>query len=68
LAQRNPHLRLDLAYRMRNALVHGYDSVNFGTIWNTIQGDLPTLKRQMDDLLRWLPGDPDPASDSAFSG
>src|SRR5271170_624491 len=39
-------LRLDLAYRMRNALIHGYDSVNLGTIWNTIQSDLPTLRRQ----------------------
>ena len=63
-AQRHPQLRLDLAYRMRNALIHGYDSVNLGTIWNTIFGDLPTLKHQIDDLLRQLPGgsDPEPAS------
>jgi uncharacterized protein with HEPN domain len=43
---------------MRNALIHGYDSVNLGTIWNTIQGDLPSLKRQLEDLLGRLPGDP----------
>ncbi|MFZ2109031.1 MAG: HepT-like ribonuclease domain-containing protein [Roseiarcus sp.] len=46
-AQRHPELRLDLAYRMRNALIHGYDSVNLSTIWNTIQSDLPTLRRQL---------------------
>jgi len=46
-AQNNPQLRLDLAYRMRNALIHGYDSVNLVTVWNTIQNDLPILKHQM---------------------
>jgi uncharacterized protein with HEPN domain len=57
--QHNPRMRLDLAYRMRNALIHGYDSVNLGTVWNTIQTDLPPLKHQMDDLLRRLPDDAD---------
>ena len=49
-AQNNPQLRLDLAYRMRNALIHGYDSVNLVTVWNTIQNDLPILKHQMAGL------------------
>jgi len=49
-AQRNSALRLELAYRMRNALIHGYDSVNLVTIWNTIQTDLPNLKQQILDL------------------
>ncbi len=40
-----PALRLDLAYRMRNALIHGYDSVNLDVVWNTIQNELPTLKQ-----------------------
>ncbi|MGO9744292.1 MAG: DUF86 domain-containing protein [Roseiarcus sp.] len=51
-SQRHPELRLDLAYRMRNALIHGYDAVNVLTIWNTIQNDLPILKRQMAEALR----------------
>ena len=46
-AQRHPNLRLDLAYAMRNALAHGYDSVNLLTVWNAIQNDLPTLRQQM---------------------
>ena len=65
LTQRSPHLKLDLAYRMRNALIHGYDSVNLGTIWNTIRGDLPIPKRQIDDLLRQLPGGSDPETASS---
>ena len=50
-AQTHPQLRLDLAYRMRNALIHGYDSVNLVAVWNTIQNDLPILKQQMTALL-----------------
>ena len=50
--QNNPQLRLDLAYRMRNALIHGYESVNLVTVWNTVRNDLPTLKHQMAALLR----------------
>ena len=46
-AQSHPQLRLDLAYRMRNALIHGYDSVNLVTVWNTITNDLPILKRHI---------------------
>ena len=32
-------------------LIHGYGSVNLGTVWNTIQNDLPILKHQMAALL-----------------
>ena len=51
-AQRYPELRLDLAYRMRNALIHGYDAVNLSTVWNTIETDLPILKEQVTAALR----------------
>jgi uncharacterized protein with HEPN domain len=51
-ADRHPQLRLDLAYRMRNALIHGYESVNAVTVWNTIRRDLPDLKREVTALLR----------------
>ncbi len=50
MAANHPQLRLDLAYRMRNALIHGYDSVNLTTIWNTINSDLPELQRQIESL------------------
>ena len=33
-ARQHPDLRLDLAYRMRNALIHGYDAVNLETVWS----------------------------------
>lgn len=45
-----PRLRLEVAYAMRNALAHGYDSVNLLTVWNTIHYDLPTMKQQMAEI------------------
>ena len=51
-ARQHPDLRLDLAYRMRNALIHGYDAVNLATVWNTIRNDLPTFKQHVTDLVK----------------
>ena len=35
------------AYEMRNALSHGYFTVDHRIVWQTIQQDLPKLKRQI---------------------
>ncbi len=42
-AAAHPGLELAVAYRMRNALAHGYFSVNLDTVWDTIEQDLPDL-------------------------
>lgn len=46
----HPELRLEEAYKMRNALAHGYSTVNLRTVWKAVQNDLPVLKKQMIDL------------------
>ncbi len=38
------------AYEMRNALAHGYFTVDHRIVWQTIQQDLPDLKRQVANL------------------
>lgn len=38
------------AYEMRNALSHGYFTVDHAIVWQTIQQDLPTLKNQISAL------------------
>ncbi len=38
------------AYEMRNALSHGYFTVDHAIVWQTIQQDLPSLKRQVSAL------------------
>ena len=40
----------DRIVAFRNVLIHGYDSVNLSTIWNTIQSDLPTLRHQLANI------------------
>ncbi len=42
-AQSHPQLRLDLAYRMRNALIHGYDSVNLRVCQETNESALAVI-------------------------
>lgn len=40
-ASNHPDLPLAFAYQMRNAVAHGYFSVDFEIVWKTIQRDLP---------------------------
>ena len=35
---------------MRNKIVHDYFSINLNIVWDTIQNDLPNLKKNMDKL------------------
>jgi uncharacterized protein with HEPN domain len=39
------------AYEMRNALSHGYFTVDHTIVWQTIQHDLPSLREQIAKLL-----------------
>ncbi|GAB1386927.1 DUF86 domain-containing protein [Melaminivora sp.] len=39
-------------YTMRNRVSHGYDKVDLEIVWKTIQGDLPGLYRQVQELAR----------------
>jgi uncharacterized protein with HEPN domain len=36
-----------LAYRMRNALSHGYADVDLSAVWNTVRVNLPPLECQL---------------------
>ncbi len=42
-AAAHPELPLSVAYEMRNALAHGYFTVDLGIVWKTIENDLPNL-------------------------
>jgi len=37
---------------MRNRVIHGYDKIDNEIIWGTIVRHLPTLKTEVDNLLR----------------
>ena len=46
-AQKHAHVPWGFAYEMRNALAHGYFTVDLGIVWQTVQNDLPTLRAQV---------------------
>jgi uncharacterized protein with HEPN domain len=49
LAARVPDLPQIVAFR--NQLIHGYATVNSGTVWNVMQNALPPLLAAMQALL-----------------
>jgi len=36
----------------RNVLVHGYDIIDEATVWSAIKDSMPTLRKEIEDLLR----------------
>ncbi len=35
----------------RNILIHGYDAIDYPTVWQAIQSSLPVLRAEVDALL-----------------
>ena len=42
--QRHPEIALADAYRLRNAVAHGYFTVDLGIVWQTTLVELPRMK------------------------
>jgi uncharacterized protein with HEPN domain len=40
------------AYEMRNALSHGYFTIDHTIVWQTLQNDLPPLRAQIVELMQ----------------
>ena len=59
-ADAHPELPLSFAYEMRNALAHGYFTVDLGIVWKTIGSDLPALQHQVQRLAAELIKNPPP--------
>jgi len=51
-AAANPALPLAFAYQMRNAVAHGYATVDLQLVWTTIRNDLPGLYQDIQTLLQ----------------
>jgi len=46
----HPELELAPAYQMRNAVSHGYFSVDLDIVWRTVHVSLPVLKQKLVNL------------------
>lgn len=51
-AQKHPQVPWGFAYEMRNALAHGYFTVDLDIVWATVNADLPGLKAQLERLSK----------------
>jgi uncharacterized protein with HEPN domain len=47
----HPEVPWAAAYRMRNALSHGYADIDMDTVWNTVRTNLPALRDRLVELL-----------------
>jgi uncharacterized protein with HEPN domain len=45
--KKHPDILFSSAYEMRNALSHGYFSVDYEIVWKTIERDLPIFEEQI---------------------
>lgn len=36
---------------MRNALIHGYDTINYRMVWRAVERSVPVLRREIEALL-----------------
>jgi uncharacterized protein with HEPN domain len=50
-------LKLGAATKMRNAVAHGYFSIDFEIVWSTISSDLPPLLEECRKILDQSPPD-----------
>ena len=53
-ANKNSEIPWATIYTMRNRVSHAYFQVDLGVVWNTVQNDLPKLKRQVQTLVTEL--------------
>jgi uncharacterized protein with HEPN domain len=56
MRRQDPEIARRISHRdrmvgFRNALVHGYDDINFETVWSIVETFLPVLKAEVDSLL-----------------
>jgi len=54
LRQRYPQVPWKLVVGMRDKISHGYDAVDYQTLWDAVQSDLPTLLATAKQMLREL--------------
>jgi len=54
LIKRYPEVNWREATGMRNVLVHDYFAVNLDVLWDTIQKNIPNLKKQIENILKEL--------------
>jgi len=53
--EKHPEIPWSDIVGMRNRLIHGYDTVDLGLLWDTIDADLPAVIVQLENILKDRP-------------
>ena len=48
----NPQVEWRKMAGMRDMMIHGYFSINYRIVWDVVQNKIPTLKHQVEQLLK----------------
>ncbi|WP_226086721.1 DUF86 domain-containing protein [Mesobacillus sp. S13] len=51
IREANPHIEWRKMAGMRDIMIHGYFSINYQIVWDVVQNKIPTLKKQVEQLL-----------------
>ncbi|NKE07826.1 HepT-like ribonuclease domain-containing protein [Mesobacillus selenatarsenatis] len=51
IREANPHIEWRKMAGMRDIMIHGYFSINYQIVWDVVQNKVPTLKKQVEQLL-----------------
>lgn len=51
IREANPHIEWRKMAGMRDIMIHGYFSINYRIVWDVVQNKIPTLKKQVEQLL-----------------
>ena len=49
--EKHPKLPWGKMISIRNKIIHEYFNVNYAIVWDTVQDDLPSLKKSIDKIL-----------------
>lgn len=52
IREKTPHIEWRKMAGMRDMMIHGYFSINYRIVWDVAQNKVPTLKQQIQNLLK----------------
>jgi uncharacterized protein with HEPN domain len=52
IREANPNIEWRKMAGMRDMMIHGYFSINYRIVWDVVQNKIPTLKKQVEQLLK----------------
>jgi len=58
LRQKHPQVPWRLVAGMRDKISHGYDAVDYQTLWETVQRDVPVLLTTVEQMLHDIESTP----------